>query len=181
MPLVGRFIPSYTITIAKRRNAFRFETNVVGISSVQPVYQHAMVLFLDSKRLAPLLLTRRRREDELNDHDARTVQRLRATKRLELDIHKALRQDVIKTHVLSKRVTLERTGAQRQLLGYTCDEYRLADVPWVSKKRSHGAEPNAVFSVDDGLLGDDEHISIKRRSSSSARGVWQTPLSRRRR
>ena len=90
------------------------------------------------------------------------------------------RQVFIKTRVSSLHVSLERTGAQLELLGYTCDEYRLADVPWVSKKRSHGAEPNAVFSVDDGLLGDDEQLSIKRRSSSSAQSVWPTPLTRRR-
>ena len=114
------------------------------------------------------------------DHDGRTVQRLRATKRLDLD--EVLRHDDIKRHVSSTRVTLEPTGAQRELLGYTCDECRLADIHCVSKKRKRAPEPNAAeFSVDDGLLGDDEHLSIKRRSSSSARSVWPTPLSRRRR
>ena len=100
--------------------------------------------------------------------------------RLELD--EVLRQGVIKTLVSSTCVTLVRTGAQRELLGYTCDECRLADIHCVSKKRKRAPEPNAAeFSVDDGLLGDDEHLSIKRRSSSSARSVWPTPLSRRRR
>ena len=37
-------------------------------------------------------------------------------------------QDINKTHVLSRRVTLEPTGAQRKLLGFTCDEYHLTDV-----------------------------------------------------
>ena len=55
------------------------------------------------------------------------MQRIHATKRLELD--EVLLQDVIKTHVSSTRVTLEPTGAQRELLGDTRDEYRLADVP----------------------------------------------------
>ena len=49
---------------------------------------------------------------DINDPDARTVQRLRATKRLDLD--EVLRQDVIKTHVSLTRITLEQTGAQRR-------------------------------------------------------------------
>ena len=65
-PLVGCFPPSDTTTIAKRGNAFRFDTNVVEISSVQPLYQRATVLLLGSKRLAPLSLTRRQRVDVLH-------------------------------------------------------------------------------------------------------------------
>ena len=77
MSLVGWVLPSDTTTIAKHWNAFRSYTSVVWISSVQPVYQRATVLLLGSKRLAPLSLTRRRQEDVLHQHDARTVQRLR--------------------------------------------------------------------------------------------------------
>ena len=65
MSFVGRFLPSDTTTIAKRGNAFRFDMNVVGISSVQSVNERATFLFPGSKCLAPLSLTRRLREDVL--------------------------------------------------------------------------------------------------------------------
>ena len=54
MPLVGCFLPSDTTTTVQRGNVFRFDANVVGISRDPPVYQHATVLFLGSRRLAPL-------------------------------------------------------------------------------------------------------------------------------
>ena len=51
MPLVGWFLPSDTIKITKPGNAFRIDTNLVGMNTVQPVYLRVTVLFLGTKRL----------------------------------------------------------------------------------------------------------------------------------
>ncbi|KAL7719586.1 Ankyrin repeat domain-containing protein [Entamoeba marina] len=159
VPLIELLLPNDTTFIYKRGLKIRIDTNLIGFEGTTPIWQNSTILFHgDGKRKGQLIV--------LNNDD-KTYHIVSSLKTF--DVQKLLKQHEIKTHISTTKLQCKETGEIVEKYGFTCHEYIINDIPWLTKKRIRNTNGNSVdcHSISNGLLYEDEQIISKQKVVSS--------------